>query len=86
MGLNMSKKGINKLIEKRRLKKELKEKKLSDIYKIDSMSDEEFFHNKKKLLFLSIRRIILGVLIIIGSIIALICLWKTIFWTPNRWF
>lgn len=82
----MNKKGIKSFIEKRRLKKKLKEEKLSDIYKIDSMSDEDFFNNKKKLLFASIRRIILGVLIIIGSIIALICLWNTIFWTPNRWF
>lgn len=82
----MNKKGIKSFIEKRRLKKKLKEEKLSDIYKIDSMSDEDFFNNKKKLLFASIRRVILGVLIIIGSVIALICLWNTIFWTPNRWF
>lgn len=82
----MKKKGIKSFIEKRRLKKKLKEEKLLDIYKIDSMSDEDFFNNKKKLLFASIRRIILGVLIIIGSVIALVCLWNTIFWTPNRWF
>lgn len=72
-------------IVKRREKKLKKYNKWLDVYDIDSMPDEDFLLNRKKLVIASIRRIILGLVLFIASILVLILLWDNIFWSSNRW-
>ncbi len=69
-----------KFIEKRRLKKEERNKKMLDVYGIDDMSNEDFLSKRKSLLVKSIMRIIIGVLGICGVIAVLAIFWKDIFY------
>lgn len=69
-----------KFIEKRRLKKEERNKKMLDVYGIDDMSNEDFLSKRKSLLVKSIIRIIIGVLGICGVIVVLAIFWKGIFY------
>lgn len=69
-----------KFIEKRRLKKEERNKKMLDVYGIDDMSNEDFLSKRKSLLVKSIMRIIIGVLGICVVIVVLAIFWKDIFY------
>lgn len=69
-----------KFIEKRRLKKEERNKKMLDVYGIDAMSNEDFLSKRKSLLVKSIMRIIIGVLGICGVIVVLAIFWKDLFY------
>lgn len=69
-----------KFIEKRRLKKEERNKKMLDVYGIDDMSNEDFLSKRKSLLVKSIMRIIIGVLGICWVIVVLAIFWKDIFY------
>lgn len=69
-----------KFIEKRRLKKEERNKKMLDVYGIDAMSNEDFLSKRKSLLVKSIMRIIIGVLGICVVIVVLAIFWKDIFY------
>lgn len=72
-------------IAKRRAKKLKKYNKWLDVYGIDNMSDEDFLLNRKKLVIASIRRIVLGLVLFVASVLVLILLWDNIFWSSNRW-
>lgn len=76
---------IKKKLEKRRKKKEKREAKWSDVYGVDKMPYEEFLANRKKLVMYSIRRIILGVLLLCVVVVLFILLWEDIFWSGDRW-
>lgn len=67
-------------IEKRRLKRENRNKKMLDVYGIDEMSDDDFLDKRKSLLVKSILRIVLGVLGICGVVVVLAIFWKDIFY------
>jgi hypothetical protein len=69
-----------RFIEKRRLKKEDRNKKMLDVYGIDDMSDDDFLDKRKSLLVKSVLRIVLGVLGICGVIVVLAIFWKDIFY------
>lgn len=69
-----------RFIEKRRLKRENRNKKMLDVYGIDEMSDEDFLDKRKSLLVKSILRIVLGVLGICGVVVVLAIFWKDIFY------
>lgn len=69
-----------RFVEKRRLKKEDRNKKMLDVYGIDDMSDDDFLDKRKSLLVKSILRIVLGVLGICGVIVVLAIFWKDIFY------
>ena len=71
---------MGKFREKRKLKKEIRNKKLLDVYGIDDMSDEDFLKNRKSLLVKSISRIVLGIGGVAGAIIILAIFWKDIFY------
>ena len=72
-------------IARRREKKLKKYNKWLDVYGIDNMSDEDFLLNRKKLVIASIRRIVLGLVLFVASVLVLILLWDNIFWSSNRW-
>jgi hypothetical protein len=67
-------------IEKRRLKKEDRNKKMLDVYGIDDMSDDDFLDKRKSLLVKSILRIVIGVLGVCGVVVVLAIFWKDIFY------
>lgn len=69
-----------RFIEKRRLKKEDRNKKMLDVYGIDDMSDDDFLDKRKSLLVKSVLRIVLGVLGICGVVAVLAIFWKDIFY------
>lgn len=69
-----------RFIEKRRLKKEKRNKKMLDIYGIGDMSDEDFLSKRKSLLVKSIMRIVIGVLGICGVVVILAIFWNDIFY------
>ena len=69
-----------RFIEKRRLKKENRNKKMLDVYGIDDMSDDDFFDKRKSLLVKSILRIVIGVLGVCGVVVVLAIFWKDIFY------
>lgn len=69
-----------RFIEKRRLKRENRNKKMLDVYEIDEMSDDDFLDKRKSLLVKSILRIVLGVLGICGVVVVLAIFWKDIFY------
>lgn len=69
-----------RFIEKRRLKKEDRNKKMLDVYGIDYMSDDDFLDKRKSLLVKSVLRIVLGVLGICGVVVVLAIFWKDIFY------
>jgi hypothetical protein len=69
-----------RFVEKRRLKKEDRNKKMLDVYGIDDMSDDDFLDKRKSLLVKSILRIVLGVLGICGVVVVLAIFWKDIFY------
>jgi len=69
-----------RFIEKRRLKKEDRNKKMLDVYGIDDMSDDDFLDKRKSLLVKSVLRIVLGVLGICGVVVVLAIFWKDIFY------
>lgn len=69
-----------RFIEKRRLKRENRNKKMLDVYGIDEMSDDDFLDKRKSLLVKSILRIVLGVLGICGVVVVLAIFWKDIFY------
>lgn len=69
-----------RFIEKRRLKKEDRNKKMLDVYGIDDMSDDDFLDKRKTLLVKSVLRIVLGVLGICGVVVVLAIFWKDIFY------
>ena len=69
-----------RFIEKRRLKKEDRNKKMLDVYGIDDMSDDDFLDKRKSLLVKSVLRIVLGVLGVCGVVVVLAIFWKDIFY------
>lgn len=69
-----------RFIEKRRLKKEDRNKKMLDVYGIDDMSDDDFLDKRKSLLVKSVLRIVLGVLGICEVVVVLAIFWKDIFY------
>lgn len=69
-----------RFIEKRRLKKENRNKKMLDVYGIDDMSDDDFLDKRKSLLVKSILRIVIGVLGVCGVVVVLAIFWKDIFY------
>lgn len=69
-----------RFIEKRRLKKEDRNKKMLDVYGIDDMSDDDFLDKRKSLLVKSILRIVIGVLGVCGVVVVLAIFWKDIFY------
>lgn len=67
-------------IQKRRIRNEERKSKLLDVYGIEQMSYEEFSSKKRKLIFYSIRRIVLGVLLLMATLLILILFWDNIFY------
>lgn len=68
-----------KFIKNRKLKRQKKELKWSDLYEIDNMSLQELSKNKKRYIRNSIVRIISGCLILVTSLLILVIFWNDIF-------
>lgn len=67
-------------IQKHKIKNEERKSKLLDVYGIEQMSYEEFSSKKRKLILYSIRRIVLGVLLLVATLLILILFWDNIFY------
>lgn len=82
MGMKkLSRKELRKLPHKERkaIKKELKEKRFSDPYGVDDMTDEEFLSESKKLMWKARWRLSEGLILGILAVAALVIFWNDIF-------
>lgn len=74
---------ISDRLKMKKLKKMRKEKKWSDPYKIDSISDEDFNLNINKFKKMSVLRIVVGIMLLIVVLIIFWVLWDFIFYSSG---